>query len=675
MPIASSSPVDADRALSVTDADLAAAVRAANVPTLLMVLVQMTGDLCWLEEPFVLSRTKGMQDNDTGGLADELQDRVRSAAAEAIAAWRAGKPLAVPDPSPELIVRMLSTSMGEPVPAEYGEMLVDELDAGLGHVDDVRPAAVPDGFRALVIGAGISGVAAGVMLDRLGVPYEILERNTDIGGVWLENTYPGAGVDTPSHLYSYSFAPNDWTRYFASQPEILGYVRDVADRFSVRGKVRFGSEVVRCEWRPDDGEWEIEVRTNGIISVERASLVLSCVGAFNPPIIPEIPGLEDFSGQAFHTARWPHDLELAGKDVVVVGNGASAMQVVPAIVDQVRKLTIFQRSPQWVQPFEKFQQDVSASVRLLFEEVPLYRAWYRLRLSWIFHDKLYESLQRDDAWADSSIAINHKNDAHRQYFTRYIETELGDRQDLLDKVVPKYPPFGKRMLQDNGWFRALRRGNVELVVDAVARVEREYVVGATGHRTRADVLVLATGFDVVRFLSTFEAVGTSGESLREVWEDDNCRAYLGLFVPGFPNFASIYGPNTQTGHGGSLIHTVEAQLHYLSNLLRATFEQGGRVFEVKPERYKSYTDTVDALHDRMIWTHPAMSTYYRNSSGRVVAISPFRNLDYWTKTRACDITDFSVSVGATNRRIYPSGAAPEAPDVKNPTTGSEGTRS
>jgi len=657
--------------MSVTNADIAAAVSAANVPTLLMLLVQMTGDRCWLEPPFVLTRTKGMQDNDSGGLTEELQDRVRSAAAEAIAAWRAGKPLAIPQPSPELTVQMLSTSMGETVPAEYGEMLVDELDAGLGRGDDVRPAAIPEGFRALVIGAGISGVAAGVMLDRLGVPYEVLERNSDIGGVWLENTYPGAGVDTPSHLYSYSFAPHDWTRYFASQPEILGYVREVAERFGVREKVRFGSEVVRCEWRPHDGEWEVEVRTNGISSVERADLVLSCVGAFNPPVVPEIPGLADFSGPVFHTARWPQDLELADKDVVVVGNGASAMQAVPAIADQVRNLTIFQRSPQWVQPFEKFQQDVSASVRLLFEQVPLYRAWYRLRLSWIFHDKLYDSLQRDDAWADSSIAINDKNDAHRQYFTGYIEAELGDRKDLLDKVVPKYPPFGKRMLQDNGWFRALRRDNVELVADAVARVELDHVVGAAGHRARADVLVFATGFDVVRFLSTFEAVSASGQSLREVWDDEDCRAYLGLFVPGFPNFASIYGPNTQTGHGGSLIHTVEAQLHYVSNLLRATFEQGGRVFEVKPERYASYADTVDALHERMIWTHPAMSTYYRNSSGRVVAISPFRNLDYWNKTRVCDLADFSVSSAPAPSPHRVASDALDARDIKS-TTGLEG---
>jgi 4-hydroxyacetophenone monooxygenase len=630
--------------MSGNDELLADAVGVANIPTLVMVLVQLTGDEKWLAAPYTIARTKGMQDNDSGGLSEDLQQEIRDEALRALMAWRSGRPVAITNPSPELMVRMLSHSMGEQVPEEYGLVLVDELKEGLGRPQDAGEVSVPDGFRAVVVGAGISGIAAGIKLDSLGIPFEILEKGPDVGGVWQENIYPGAGVDTPSHLYSYSFAPHDWARYFASQSEILGYVGEVADRFGIREKVTFDTEVVTITWLHERCRWEIVSSDRfGHTDRREADLVLSCVGAFNPPVIPAIDGLETFEGDAFHTARWPADLELEGKHVVVVGNGASAMQVVPAIADKVAQLTILQRSPQWVQPFEKFMKPVPDPMRFLFNEVPLFRSWYRLRLSWIFHDKLYESLQKDPEWAGTNTAINSTNDFHRSYFTRYIDSEIGDRPELREKVVPLYPPFGKRMLQDNGWYKTLLRDNVELLTDGIAAVSAGEVMTSAGESVPADVIVLATGFDVVRFVSSFEVVGAKGSTLREVWDDDDCRAYLGLFVPGFPNFATVYGPNTQTGHGGSLIHTVEAQLHYLGDLLQRVFRAGGRVFDCKQSVYQEYGDEVQRIHERMIWTHPAMSTYYRNARGRVVAISPFRNVDYWSKTRACDLSDFVVT--------------------------------
>ena len=635
------------RAPGADDATVRAAVSVANVPTLLMVLVQLTGDLRWLEPPFHPARTKGMADNDDGGLPPEVQVEVREAAADAIVAWRNGRPVAVPSPDPELLVRMLGVSMGEEVPAEYGDVFVAELAAGTGTAEVAAPLEVPAGFTAVIIGAGISGVAAAVKLQELGIPFVVLERADGTAGVWRENTYPGAGVDTPSHLYSYSFATRDWTQYFAMRPEIVAYVDEVVDAHDLRRLIRFGTEVQRAEYDERTARWSVHVRTaDGRAEVLHANVVVSCAGAFNPPVIPALPGLDSFAGPHFHTAQWPADLDLAGKSVAVVGSGASAMQVVPAIAPLVEQLTVFQRSPQWAQPFDKLHQPVPAALRLLFDEVPLYRAWYRLRLSWIFHDKLYPALQREPGWTDPS-SINAANERHRQYFTDYIRAEIGDREDLLDKVIPTYPPFGKRMLQDNGWFRTLLRDNVELVTGSVTEVRPGGVVTDDGREHDADVLVFATGFDVVRFVSTYQVLGRDGRDLREVWNDDDCRAYLGLAVHGFPNFFTLYGPNTQTGHGGSFIAIAEAQMNYVASLLRGMVEAGIDSVEVREDVYTEYAETVDRMHESMIWTHPAMTTYYRNDRGRVVAISPFRNVDFWRMTREADLGEYIVSTRET----------------------------
>jgi 4-hydroxyacetophenone monooxygenase len=640
------------------DALLGAAVAVANIPTLLMVLVQLSGDLHWLDAPYLISRTKGMADNDSGGLSAELQSEVRTAALSAIMAWRSGTPVAIANPSPELMVRMLSVSMGEPVPTEYGDVFAHELAAGIGSRPASEAQEVPDGFGALIIGAGISGIAAAVKMAAMNIPYEVLEKRDDLGGVWLENTYPGAGVDTPSHLYSYSFAPHEWSRYFATRDEIYRYLQQVTDDFGVRERIRFGSEVLRVEYDDPERRWNLHVRRpDGTVSTQSATVILSCVGAFNPPVVPDLPGLETFAGPAFHTARWPEGLSLEGKRVAVVGNGASAMQVVPAIAESVSSLTVFQRSPQWVQPFDKFMQKVPDSMQLLFNEVPLFRAWYRLRLSWIFHDKLYNALQRDPDWADATVAINAinaVNDGHRRYFTDYIRSQLPGREDLLNKVVPSYPPFGKRMLQDNGWFKTLARPNVELVTESIAAVRPQGVLTARGQLYEADVLVLATGFDVVRFLSSYDVVGRSGTLLADAWDGDDCRAYLGLAVPDFPNFFMLYGPNTQTGHGGSLIHTVESQLEYIEALLRMMFERKLATVECRPEVYDAYAATVDEMHQRMIWTHPAMSTYYRNSRGRVVVINPFRNVDFWRMTREPNLADYHIEHRNEPSRMTPA---------------------
>lgn len=623
---------------------LKSAVAEANIPTLLMVIVQLTGETRWLGERYRPTQVRGLGDNDTGGLSKEVQGEIREEAFRAIRDWKHGAPPALAKPSEEDLVEMLSVAMGEPVPIGYADMIIHELGSDAGRADQSLPhakLAVPEGFHAVIIGAGASGLCAAVNFRRAGIPFTIIERNHEVGGVWYENHYPGAGVDTPSHLYCYSFAKNDWTRYFASQAELRQYFNRIADDFGLRKYIRFGVEVERAEFGDTDARWTLRLRReDGTEETLETSLLISAVGAFNKPKWPDLPGLDRFAGEVVHTARWDDNLELKGKRVAVLGNGASSMQLVPAVADEVKSLTVFQRSPQWAAPFEQFKKPIPEGVRWLFRNVPLYEKWYRIRLAWTFNDRIYDSLQKDPEWGHPDRSINAINDAHRRYFTRHIESEIAAKPELLEKVLPTYPPFGKRMLLDNGWFRTMTRDHVTLVTDSIARVTESGVETEAGESFDVDVLVIATGFDVVRFLAPMQVTGRGGVSLDDVWQGDDARAYLGTAVPGFPNFFCLYGPNTQFGHGGSLIFMLELQMHYLMDLFRQAFEKGVTTIECRQDIHDAYNARIDEAHANMVWTHPGMDVYYRNSKGRVVVNNPFKIVDYWHFVRCADLDHY-----------------------------------
>jgi 4-hydroxyacetophenone monooxygenase len=619
----------------------AEAIAIANVPTLLMVLVQLTGDLRWLEEPYRPSRARGMGDNDTGGLPEPIQVEVRQAALEAILAWRAGRPVAIPEPSSDLRLKMLSWAMDEKVPAEYDQIIAAELL--LEENDVIEKLPVPEGFEVLIIGAGVSGLCAAIRLQQAGIPFTILEKNATVGGIWRDNRYPGAGVDTPNHLYSYSFAPYDWSMYFALRDELHAYLEYVTEQFNLRPHIRFNTEVESLNYDKETQRWAVSVKhTDGARETCTANIVISAVGIFNPIKLPNLTGLDRFAGPCFHTAEWPADLDLTGKRVVMIGNGASAMQVGPEIQHTVKSLTIFQRSAHWVAPNEQFRKPIPEELRFLLREVPVYRTWYRLRIGWTFGDRLHSALQKDPTWPYADRSLNKINDSHRAYFTQYIVSEIGDRTELLDKVVPTYPPFGKRMLMDNGWYRMLRNEKVTLVSDPIVEIGSDRIITKDGTEYEADVLVVATGFDVLRFLTAFEARGRSGRSLREVWNDDDARAYLGLSIPDFPNFFCLYGPNLQPGHGGSFMFLAEMQVRYIMDVLKKMVIQGLGAVECRQDVHDAYNERIDQAHENMVWTHPGMETYYRNARGRVVVNSPYRNATFYEMTRAANLGDFIV---------------------------------
>lgn len=623
------------------ESSLREALAVANLPTLLMVMFQLSGDRRWISDPYRPVRTKGMSDNDSGGFSPEVQAEIREAAFDILTDWGRGRPMVHPMPDDDLLIEMITTCMGEEVPTEFGPMFAEDMRANIEggrrrpHVDG------GDDFSVIIVGAGISGIAAAVELKAAGIRATIFEKNPDVGGTWWENRYPGCGVDTPSHVYSFSYQPRRWSTYYGKRDEVLGYVREVARSTGVIDQVQFDTDVESAVYDEATQRWTVTTRSaDGTLAEHVAHVVITAVGQLNRPAIPAIPGSETFRGQQFHSAQWPEGFDVAGLRVGVVGAGASAMQIVPAVADKVDHLTVFQRSPQWIAPSFNYSSPVPERVHWLMDHVPNYRLWFRLRLSWLINDRLYPSLEIDPTWEHPERSVNAHNDAHRRALSRYIEEELEGHDDLLEKSLPTYPPFGKRMLIDNGWYAALRKDGVDLVTDGVASIDETGLTTHAGEHVDLDVIVYATGFEAKKMLYPMDIRGRDGVSIRERWGDEDAKAYLGLTAPDFPNLFVMYGPNINLGHGGSYMFAGECQARYITQMCVLMVERGIGSFEVRRNVHDAYNDSVDAQHARMIWSHRGMDTWYRNAAGRIVTNSPWRVVDYWKLTREVDPDDF-----------------------------------
>ncbi|MCA1842193.1 MAG: NAD(P)/FAD-dependent oxidoreductase [Actinobacteria bacterium] len=624
--------------------ELRAALGEAHLPTLVMAMATLSGDGSWLREDWRPAAPRGAEEDNTGGLPPDVQADIRAAAFELIMAWRAGKPAAEPPPG-ERILEMLEISLGpgNTLPPGLAPVLAEELGAASRDVHIADPPAA-DEFRVIIIGGGFAGLCAAIKLQTAGIAFTIIEKNDSVGGTWLENSYPGCGVDTPSHLYSFSFAQRpDWPRYFARRDELHHYLVDLADTYELRPSMLFGREVESMTWDGDRGGWAVTTRdADGAQETLTANVVISATGYLNRPAYPKIEGLDTFAGPCMHTARWRSDVDVAAKRVAVIGTGASAMQLVPAIAGIAERVVVFQRSPQWGLPNPNQPRSVSATTQLLMRDVPWYLGWYRLRLVWNFGDRLFPALQIDPDWPHPDRAVNAINDRHRQFLTKYITAELGERTDLLDKCVPTYPPYGKRPLLDAGWFRTVARHDVELVTDRIARVTPDGVVTETGDEIAADILVLATGFQNLNLLAPIEVRGRSGRTLRETWGEDDATAHLGITVPDFPNFFMLLGPNTIAGHGGSAALGIEMEVRYVMRMIARMVDEGITTVECRQEKHDAYVERLDAAMRRTIWVHPGMTTYYRNSRGRVVSTMPWTNAEFWHMTHEPDLDDFLV---------------------------------
>lgn len=621
------------------------ALQEASVPALLMCLAQLTGDNQWLEDPFRPKRDISIFADPSGGLAPELQKIVRDNVAVVLDELASGKRDLPPPPTEAQITEMMNVCLGERVPAEYAGMAMEEMGFRPRELDwKVPEALLADGFKVLVIGAGFSGICAGHHLKKLGVPFVIVEKNLDLGGVWLENTYPEAGVDTPNHFYSFTFAPNlDWTSNYSKRQEVWDYQRQVFNDIGLAAHTEFGVEVIAMHWHDDRAQWEVSTGDeSGRVSKRWVNAVITAVGNLNRAKIAAVPGFDSFSGDSWHSAQWRHDVSLEGKDVAVIGTGASAMQFLRSVAATARKVTIFQRSSQWARPPQDYHGNTSDGTRWLLKNVPFYYAWYRFGLVWRFGDGLLPTVRRDPLWPHQDRSMNSRNDRQRVQLTDYLLQELEGRPDLVKKCLPDYPPYGKRILIDNGWYQALRRPNVELVTQAVNHIEGDELVTPAGTRHRADVILMATGFEPGKMLWSVDIRGRSGKALKDVWGEDDPRAYLGMMVPDYPNLFVLSGPNTALAHGGSVLLVTECQMRYVTSMLREMMERQISDVEVRREVHDEFNERVDAEHAELVWAHPGMNNWYRNARGRVFAPMPWRLVDYWKMVREPRLADYHV---------------------------------
>jgi 4-hydroxyacetophenone monooxygenase len=359
------------------------------------------------------------------------------------------------------------------------------------------------------------------------------------------------------------------------------------------------------------------------------------------PCVPDLPGLERFQGPWLHSARWDDGLELDGRRVAVIGTGASAMQIVPTIAERVERLLVFQRDRHWALPNPNYHRTVEPGKKWLQRHLPHYAGWYRFLQFWGNGDRLYKSFRIDPDWPRSD-SINRANDRLRLIMTRHIESEVGGDPELLRKTVPSYPPFGKRILQDNGWYRTLTRPNIELITDPIREITRNGITTQDGREHEVDAIVLATGFHPNKYLWPMEITGRSGTRLQDLWGEDP-RAYLGITIPDFPNLFCMYGPNTNPVVG-SVIFMLECQVSYIAGSLRELLERGARSMECRRDVHDAYNERVDAEHEQLVWRHPRVHSYYNNSRGRVTTNAPWRLFDYWRMTRHPDMSEYLIEV-------------------------------
>ncbi|BBX64399.1 monooxygenase [Mycobacterium saskatchewanense] len=470
--------------------------------------------------------------------------------------------------------------------------------------------------KVAIIGAGFGGIAAAVALRRRGInDLVIIESADGVGGTWRRNTYPGAACDVQSHLYSFSFALNrGWSRTYARQPEILAYLESVVDDFDLGRHLTLQTYVRRAQWDERGRQWELQLQqaNSDTVTTVRADVVVSAVGLFGAPKLPDIEGLSGYRGHLMHTSAWDPGVDLAGRNVAVIGTGASAVQVVPELARIASGLTVFQRTPPWMVP--KDDRPFTPQELSRFRRNPWAARKERWRIWKQFHDFAGNAVE------DPQVANR------AQVATSFLERVVADDR-LRAALTPDYPFRCKRVLLGDNYYLALQKDHVNLVTDPIARVTETSIATASGELVDADVIVCATGFQTNRYLAGIEMIGRRGESLHERWGDDPS-AYLGVAVSGFPNFFMLYGPNTNQG-GNSIVYILEAGARLVASAVSRVARRGGYV-EVRPAAEKRFNERLSADLERTIWTK--CDSYFRSPSGRIVTQWPYTELEYARQT-------------------------------------------
>ncbi|MFJ5266255.1 flavin-containing monooxygenase [Streptomyces sp. NPDC088387] len=479
--------------------------------------------------------------------------------------------------------------------------------------------------RVAVIGSGFGGLGAAVRLRREGITdFVVLERAGSVGGTWRDNSYPGCACDVPSHLYSFSFAPHpDWPRTFSGQEHIRAYLERVADVFRLRPHLRFNTEVTRMSWDGDGLRWVVETSTGTLT----ADVVVSATGPLSDPKVPDIPGLDSFPGKVFHSARWDHDYDLRGKRVAMVGTGASAIQIVPAIQPEVAKLVLFQRTPPWVLP--RTDRPISGPERWLHRTLPL-----------------TGQVRRGVLWGIRELQVQAftKRPEELGFVERFALRNMGRAikdPALRAKLTPDYRIGCKRILLSSEYYPALARRNVDVVASGLSEVRGSTVVAADGTETEVDAIVFGTGFHVTDVPIAERVIGADGRSLAEAWKG-GMEALRGASAAGFPNWMSVIGPNTGLGNS-SMILMIESHLNYLADYMRRLDVLGGRVaLDARPSAVGAWNRRVQERMRRTVWNTGGCTSWYLDARGSNTTVWPGTTTEFRRATRHVDMNEYMV---------------------------------
>ena len=566
----------------------------------------------------------------------EVNARVVRSWLAKLLAGNASPEVELPLPDEATFRRAAELVVGQGVPQEFLPLLREQ--AGFEPPQPVRPVTgpPPETLDLAIIGAGMAGINAAVQAQRRGYRYTVYERHHEVGGTWHEHNYPGVAVDTPSLYYSYSYELNpDWTDYYPSGEDFQAYLVKLVDDYEIRENIRFGVEMVSLRWSDGDQRWHITLRAeDGTVQETTAVTTAAAVGYLNAQSFPANVDRTAFAGLQFHSQDWDPALDLTGKRIAIVGAGATSMQIVPRIVDQVSRLTVFQRQAHWVVPKFSGEKEVGPADRWALRHLPFYNQWNRLKVYWYLSDNLYPNVRADKEWMEThEFSINQGNERVRQLCLKHIYESFGHDPEMVATMTPDHPPNSKRINKDpGGYYDALNRDNARVVTSAVTRVVPEGIVTADGELHELDVIVWATGYRL-NFLSHFEIRGREGVALADVWGDAPS-AYLGLTVPGFPNLFITSGPHASTAHGGGQNFLFEASTQYIMECLQLMVDRDARTLEVDREAHDAYNADMEKVLAGSIWCNTGSAhTYYLNKQGRPILPSPWRMVDFWTKLR------------------------------------------
>lgn len=633
-------------------ATLAEVVNTLDPIMALLSLVQLTGDRTLLHRYW--DALDGKQESVVEAFRDidahanrepvdpAIAAEIRSKLIDAISSGRAPVMPQIDLPTFRKMSRLL---LGKDLP----EMSVEVAYQHGGFTTDTRVRKAKDippaDFKAIVVGAGMMGINAAIKLQQAGFDFTVLEALDTVGGNWLTNTYPGAAVDTPSRVYSFSFEPNaSWTKFYPRGPEFLSYLERVTDKYSLREKIRCGTWVEGADWDETRKIWTVRAVRNGKHETYECNVLIMAVGPNNNPNYPKIRNLDAFKGPVIHSAQWDHSVDLAGKKVVLVGTGCSGVQVATEIADKVGELVIVQRQPEHIIPNPQAHASVDPTEIWAMENIPFVVNWKRLQSLESQMGDMRGMVIKDEEYAAQTGGFGPINDGMRMYAEGYLKSHFPDDPEMVALLTPEFPVFAKRPILDCGFYDTLKKPNVSIVRGALAEAYDGGVVLDDGTRIDCDVLLLSTGYEL-HFGRQFDIRGTGGKTLKDAF-DPHPFSYEGMLITGFPNFVFMGAPYSYLVANHAVVS--EQQVHYIIELLQWMVDDQLASFDVTPEATQAFVDDVDTDLQKTAWVQCGSAHgYYRDVGGdgrkKVILAIPRHNSRIWHDLRKVREEDFQVT--------------------------------